>query len=155
MSSFSLQHSFENSASFLTVFLWIVFLWFPLVLKIWFNFCFAYYVGNLTLIGVISFTGAIYFFFSSIFFLMHIDNWFDIPTAAITDFNIIPVEIFYGTYACLENVFELIERNICQCCCRCSLKKVDWTRWCFFCDLWVTFIFIWFNRLFVLELLLS
>ena len=43
--------------------------------------------------------------------------------SAITYFHIIFVEIFYDTYGCLENVFELKEGNIYRCCWRRSLRN--------------------------------
>lgn len=98
-------------------FLWIDFL-FPhraftgsavhfsfLVLKIWLNFGFSYYVDNFTLVGSIRFTCTIYFFSLIISLIyIYIDNWFDIFTAAITDFHIISVE-YLMVFTVVEKIF--------------------------------------------------
>ena len=61
-----------------------------IVSKIWCNFCFAYYVCNLALVGkgatifIYTITGYwLYFLFCYYFFMLHIGNWFNICDAAI------------------------------------------------------------------------
>ena len=91
---------------------------FMIIWKVWCNFCFVDYVRNLALVGkgAIRFLYTITFYcfcflFRDYFFVMHIDNWFNICHAAITYFHIIFL-IFYDIYGCLENVFELKEGKI-------------------------------------------
>ena len=74
---------------------------FLIVSKVWFNFCFVYYVSNLTLVGkgAIRFIYAITFYcfcflFPDYFFATHIDNWFNICHASMTYFLIFFVEYF-------------------------------------------------------------
>ena len=72
-----------------------------ILLKVWCNFYFTYYVRNLELVGkgTIRFIYTITFhcfcfLFRGNFFVMHVDNWFNICHAAITYFHIIFVEYF-------------------------------------------------------------
>ena len=83
-----------------------------ILLKVWCNFYFTYYVRNLELVGkgTIRFIYTITFhcfcfLFRGNFFVMHIDNWFNICHAAITYFHIILLSILC-IYGCLENIFE-------------------------------------------------
>ena len=111
-----------------------------ILLKVWCNFYFTYYVRNLELVGkgtirlVYTITFHCFcFLFRGNFFVMHIDNWFNICHAAITYFHIIFVEYFmylwlFGKY------FWIKKGNIYQCYWRHSLKKAGWIRWCFFCN---------------------
>ena len=72
-----------------------------IVSKVWCNVCSAYYVRNLALVGkgTIRFIYTITFYcicflFRDYFFVMHIDNSFNICYAAITYFHVIFVEYF-------------------------------------------------------------
>ena len=101
-----------------------------IVSKISCNFYFVYYVRNLALVrkGTIKLIYIIMvsylcFLFRDYFFIMHIDNWFNIYHYFCWT--------FYDIYGRLENVFELKEGNIYQYFWRCSLKKAGRTRWCF------------------------
>ena len=88
------------------IFVWMYLRWFRSMFlhgsfKDLMYFCFAYYVRNLTLVlgGTIRFIYRITvyclcFLFRDYFFLMHIDNWFNICHAAITYFHIIFVDYF-------------------------------------------------------------
>ena len=131
---------------------------FMIVSKVWCNICFVCYVRNLTLFGkeAIRFTDTITFYclcflFRDYFFVINIDNWFNICHAAITYFHVIFVEYFMIFVVVWKIFFELKERNIYRCCWRRSLKKVDWTRRFFFRQFTFIFIFIiwWFVLKFV------
>lgn len=66
-----------------------------IVLKIWCNFFFVYHVGNLAWVRKRASGLFVQLqFFCDSFFIMFIDNWFDVCTAAITHFYIIPIEYF-------------------------------------------------------------
>ena len=72
-----------------------------IVSRIWCNFCFVYDVCNLALVGKgeirFIYTTTVYcqyLLFRDYFFIMHIDNRFNICYAVITYFHIIFVEYF-------------------------------------------------------------
>ena len=119
-------------------FLMVSILWFKLislvpllyfsmiVSKIWCNLFSVYYIGNLALVGKgtvrFIYTITIHFscfLFHDYFFIMYVDNWFDVCHAAITYFHIIFVEsftIFMFVWKTFWKKFlKLKEGNIYQC----------------------------------------
>ena len=93
-----------------------------IVSKIRCNLCLVYYIGNLALVGKGAFrfiyTITIHFLcflLRDYFFIMYVDNWFDVFHAAITYFHIIFVESFmifmfvWKTF--LKEVFEIKRRK--------------------------------------------
>ena len=110
-----------------------------IISKIWCSFCFVYYVRNLALVG----KGKIKFIytfttycscclFRDSFFIMHIDNWFNICQTAVTYFHIIFVE-YLMIFMVVGSLLELKEKNIYRFCWRRSLEKTGWARY-FFCN---------------------
>ena len=136
-----ISYDFHNAVS---IYLrWFRSIFFMIVLKVWYSFCFLYYVRNLALVGneafrfficQLRFTASVFFpVITSLLRILIIDLIFAMQLQLIYF-----CWMFYDIYGSLENVLELKEGNIYQSCWRRSLKKVGWTRWCFtrcfFCD---------------------